>query len=182
MTHSWREQDGVIYFTVTSDNTTGSQWIERLESKGFRLSKWAKDILNSPDFKPTNGVTYEIAVLKGMLWNDSDRITKRIRKDAYDGTFIGGNKLSDPNPEGACLIREKFSDKELEAMGLWWIVAMHEPIKDSAGDPHLLDADRGDDGPWLRTSYSRPDDRWFRDNGFAFVVSQVSARDFESQA
>src|SRR3989344_1798944 len=55
----WREQDGVIYLSVTSGSTTGPEWIKRLESKGFQLSKWAKDLLNSSDFKPTNGVTYE---------------------------------------------------------------------------------------------------------------------------
>jgi hypothetical protein len=179
---SWREKDGVIYFTVISDGTTGPAWIERLEAKGFRLSKWAKDVLNSKDFKPTNGVVTEIAVLKGMLWNDSDRITKRIRKDAYEGTFTGGNKLFDPNPEAACLIREMFSDEELEAMGLWWIVAMHEPIKDSDGDPRLLSADRDDDGRWLSAYYDGLVGKWGRGSGFAFALSQVSPQDSESQA
>ena len=29
-TRSWREEDGVIYFSVTSDGTTGEDWITRL--------------------------------------------------------------------------------------------------------------------------------------------------------
>jgi len=29
-----------------------------------------------------------------------------------------------------------FSDDELKAMGLGWIVAMHEPINDSGGVPN----------------------------------------------
>ena len=164
---AWREQDGVIYFSVTSDGTTGPQWIERLEEKGFRLSKWAKDVLNSADFVPTNGMTYEIAVLKGMLWNDNKRITKNIRAEADK------RKLTKPNAEVACLIREMFSDEEIEAMGLVWIVAMHEPISDSVGDPDLLNADRGGGGLWLRAAYGRPDGGWGRDYGFAFVASQV---------
>src|SRR3989338_4837086 len=97
-TRSWREEDGVIYFSVTSDGTT------------------------------------EVAVLKGMLFEDNDRITKKIRAEADK------RKLSKPNAELACLIREKFTDKEIEAMGLWYIVAMHEPINDSDGDPFLLNA------------------------------------------
>lgn len=167
----WSEKDGVIYFSVTSDGTTGLQWIERLEKKGFRLSKWAKDVLNSPDFKPTNGIISDIAVLKGMLWNDSDRITKNIRAEAEK------KNLAKPNAEVACLIREMFSDEELEAMGLWWIVAMHEPIKDSDGAPDLLSARRDGDGQRLYTAYDGPDDGWDRGNGFAFVVSQVSTQD-----
>ncbi|MDO9231110.1 MAG: hypothetical protein Q7U36_01350 [bacterium] len=169
----WREQDGVIYFSLPpTDGTTGPQWIKRLEKKGFRLSKWAKDVLSSPDFKPTNGIISNIAVLKGMLWNyDSDRTTKNIRAEADRRNLIK------PNAEVACLIREMFSDKELEAMGLLWIVAMHDPIKDSCGGPDLLRAGRDGGGRWLGTAYGGPDDEWSRHGGFAFVASQVSTQD-----
>ena len=68
---SWTEKDGVIYFSVTSDGTTGEQWIARLEGKGFRLSGYTKQVLRSPDFKPTSGITTDVAVLKGSLFSDS---------------------------------------------------------------------------------------------------------------
>lgn len=166
-TRRWREENGVIYFPINSDGTTGEQWITRLKSKGFRVGDYAKSVLRSKSFKPTNGITYEIAVLKGEIFSDNERITKNIRKDAKN------SKLFTPNAEIACLIREKFSDKELEAMGLYWIVAMHEPIKDSVGDPQLLTSNRDGNGFWLSTSYGNPY-RWLRKTGFAFVVSQVS--------
>ena len=166
---SWREQDGVIYFSVTSDGTTGEAWIKRLEEKGFRLSDYAKSVLRSPDFKPTSGVTTEIAVLKGMLFEDNDRITKKIRAEA------DRRNLTKPYAEVACLIREKFTDQEIEAMGLWWVVAMHEPIKDSDGDPDLLLTRRSGGGLWLDAYYGMPVRGWVRDYGFAFVVSQVSS-------
>jgi len=165
----WREQDGVIYFSVTSDGTTGEEWINRLESKGFCLGGYTKQLLHSDDFKPTDGVTYEIAVLKGMLFEDSNRVTKKVRSEAKGRGFIT------PNAEIACLIREKFSDEEIEALGLWLIVTMHEPIKDSLGDPPLLSARRRGGGGWFGVFYDNPDYRWRREHGFAFVVSQVSA-------
>lgn len=165
----WHEENGVIYFEVTSDGTTGPQWIERLEKKGFRLSKWAKDVLLSSDFKPTTGVTYKVAVLKGTLFTDKNRITRKIRAEAER------RKLEKPHAEVTCLIRELFSDKELKAMDLWWIVVFHEPINDSAGDPNLLYADRYDEGRWLSPYYVRPDDDWHSGSGFAFAVSQVSS-------
>lgn len=164
----WREQDGIIYFSVTSDGTTGEEWVARLESKGFRVNDYAKSVLCSKDFKPTSGVTTEIAILKGMLFEDSNRTTKKIRTEAES------RKLTKPNAEIACLIRENFSDKDIEAMGLYWIVAMHEPIKDSDGDPGLLDVLRSDDGSWLDSRYDEPGNEWPRGVGFAFVVSQVS--------
>lgn len=177
LVRSWREQDGVIYFTLLpTDGTAGPQWIERLEKKGVQLSKWAKGVLNSPDFKPTNGIISNIAVLKWLFWNDSDRNTKNIRAEADKRNLIK------PNAEVACLIREMFTDKELEAMGLWWIVAMHDPIKDSDGVPDLLFAGRDVGGHWLDAACVRPDDEWGRGLGFAFVVSQVSTQDSESQA
>jgi hypothetical protein len=164
---SWREENGVIYFSVTSDGATGEEWIERLEGKGFRITDYAKSVLRTKNFKPTSGTTYEIAVLKSKLFSDSERITKNIRKDAK------ARKFATPNAEIACLIREKFSDKELEAMGLYWIVAMHDSIQDSGGVPLLLSADRGGSGSWLSTNYGNPGSGWNHSSGFAFVVSQV---------
>ena len=166
-THNWREQDGVIYFSVTSDGTTGPEWIDRLEKKGFRVGDYAKSVLRSKDFKPTKGVTTEIAILKGMLIEDINRITKNIRAEADK------RKFTIPNAEVACLIRGMFTDKEIETMGLIWIIAMHEPIKDSDDDPGLLHVDRDDGGRWLLTTYGSPDHRWPREVGFVFAVSQV---------
>jgi len=163
----WREQDGVIYFTVTSDGTSGPAWIKRLESNGFKVSRWAKDLLNSADFKPTNGVVTKVAVLKGLLWDDSDRTTKNIRAEAEK------RQLEKPNTAVACLSREKFTDQDIEAMDLWWIVTMHEPIKDSDGGPDLLRTRRGSVGPWLDAADVRHGDGWLRAYGFAFVVPQV---------
>ena len=165
----WTERDGVIYFTVVSDGTTGEDWITRLEGKGKRLSNEAKFVLRSREFKPTSGVIYEIAVLKGMLFNDSDRVTSKIRADAEQRT------LSTPNAEIACLIRDKFTDEEIEAMGLVWIVTMHEPIAGSDGIPLLLSARRRGGGSWLNAVWASPDGRWNRLGGFAFVVSQVTS-------
>jgi hypothetical protein len=162
---SWREEDGVIYFSVTSDGTTGEKWINRLEDQGFSMSDYAKSVLRSPDFQPTSGVTAQIAVLKGELFSDKERITSKIRDVAADRKFTA------PNAEVACLIREKFTDKEIEAMGLWWIVAMHGPIEDSAGYPDLLAAGRRDDGRWLIADWVKPSYRLGREFGFAFVVS-----------
>ena len=165
---SWRDQDGVIYFSVVSDGTTGEDWIKRLEVKGVRLSDYAKSVLRSPDFKPTSGMIYAIAVLKGMLFNDDDRATIKIRAEAQR------RNLSTPNAEIACLIREKFTDEEIEAMGLLWIVAIHDPIAGSDGYPRLLGARRSAVGSWLCAVLAYPDDGWGREDGFAFTVSQVT--------
>lgn len=166
----WREEDGVIYFSVTSDGTTGEDWISRLESKGFSVGDHAKQVLRSPDFKPTKGVTTEVAVLKGVLFGNNDRSTKNVRTEADK------RKLGKPEAELACLIRDKFTDKEIEVMGLWYIVAMHEPVNNFTGDSYLLIANRFGDGCGFDVYYSKPDHEWGRDSGFAFVVPPTSTK------
>jgi hypothetical protein len=42
-------------------------------------------------------------------------------------------------------------------------------------DPNLLSANRNDDGRWLNAYYDDPGNRWNRENGFAFVVPQISS-------
>src|SRR5205823_5456039 len=134
--------------------------------KGFNVSDYAKSVLRSPDFKPTKCVNTEVAVLKGMLFENNDRITSKIRVEADK------RKLSKPNAEIACLIREMFSDEDIKAMGLWSIVLMHEPIKDSDGTPNLLGSGH-EDSYWLVGYTVSPRSRWDRGGGFAFAVSQV---------
>lgn len=164
-TNSWRVEGDIIYFSVTSDGTTGDGWIARLENKGFRVDDYAKEVLRSPDFQSTSGVTTEVAVLRGMLFEDKERLTTNIRAEAEK------RRLSKPSAELACLIREKLADEEIERMGLWYIVAMHEPIKDSSGVPSLLCASRNDGGHRLRVRRGRSDRGWVRGFGFAFAVS-----------
>lgn len=164
---SWHEQDGVIYFSVTSDGRTGPQWIECMEDKDFRVGECAKQVLRSLDFKPTNGVTILIAVLKGVPLSDDHLITEKVRAEADK------RKFSKLNAEAACLIRENFMDKDIENMGLEWVVVMHEPINNFDGNPSLLGASRIGGGRWLETEDDNPDDWWYRQGGFAFAVSQV---------
>lgn len=162
---SWQENDGIITFSVTSDGTTGEHWIGRLGGNGFRLSSYAKSVLRSPKFQPTAGITTQVAVLKGMLFNDNGRTTDSVRTEATRRTLMV------PNAEVACLVREKFTDEEVKEMSLIWLVTMHEPIDDSGLRPDLLCADRDDDGPLLNAFCGRLGRSWPRGSGFVFAVA-----------
>jgi len=160
-------KDGIITFTLpATDGTTGKNWIPRLESKGYRLCDYAKQVLLSKDFKPTTGKVNSVTVLKGDLFSDENRVTEKIREEAKK------RNLTNLNAETVCLIRENFSDEELKATGLMWLVVMHEPIKDSDGALNLLSVGRDGDGRWTSTYYGDPDGRWDRDVGFAFATAQ----------
>jgi hypothetical protein len=169
----WRVgRDGAIYFEVTSDGTTGPDWIPSLEQCGVSIGDpYAKSVLHSPEFKPTNGTTYRIAVLPGRNFRDQDRTTANIRAE---GDRRGWKHGKDISAEIAPLIRKKFTNKEINAMGLRWIIAMHEAITGSGGDPNLLGVYAGVARPWLSAYADKPGYSWSAGNGFAFVVSQVS--------
>lgn len=160
----WWEKDGVIYFKVTSNGMTGEQWVKRLIAYNN-----TRHVLSSTDFKVTNGVTYEIAVLRGSLFSDHSRTDEMIRLEALKRNLIT------PNSEVACLIREKFSDEEIRAMRLLQIITFHEPIEDYYNCPALLSADvrirancldvyKGKSGPSLSD-----------DCGFAFEISRQTS-------
>src|SRR3989344_1099561 len=115
----------------------------------------------------SDGVTTNVGVLKGMLFQDNDLITKEIRAEA------ARRALTEPNAELTRLIREKFTEKEIEAMGLWHIVVMHEPVSDSGGIPGLRRAGRDCFGRWLYECCDGYAFGWFRGLWFAFAVSSA---------
>lgn len=167
-THRWREENGVIYLSVTSDGTTGPHWIKRLKDQGFRLGSSAEKILLSPLFNPTYGITTEIGILRGDLFEGKSVASKNVLAEARKRRFIS------PDAEIACLIREALTDEDIEAMGLVWVVVMHdhELFEGYFGD--LLGVGRGADGRWLTAYRDDPANGWIRGGGFAYAVSQVS--------
>lgn len=164
------ERDEIIHFSVVSDGTSGEQWISRFEAKGHCVSKATTQILCSPDFKPSSGVTTQVAIVRGRRLGDDARITKTIRVLAYAGDITRGQKLFQPYAEVACLIREKFTDEQIISMGLSWIVTMHQPINDADGHPCLLMIDCIN-GNWFHAQYN-PKSTWNIDNGFAFAYKR----------
>jgi len=158
------DNEGNIHFTLTSNGFTREQWEQYLKIRGWRMGGKARQVLRKASDAPTNGVVYNIAVRPGKLSSDSDRITRKIRAAAHNKGWVK------PHWEVAGLIRDTFTDRHLEQMGLGHIVTMHEPINDSDGNPHLLYSNRYVGGRWLNASYDLFDDEWNDKGGFAFAV------------
>src|SRR3989344_5323032 len=116
---------------VTTDGRTGEQFIATLEKASYNVGGYAKQLLRSDKFVPTNGKTYKLVVIKGDEFED-DRITSKIRDEAKKRGYLT------PPVEVAPLLRELTPDGDLEQMGLYWLIIMHEPITDSDGHPDVL--------------------------------------------
>ncbi|MBI2473184.1 hypothetical protein HYV70_01360 [Candidatus Uhrbacteria bacterium] len=155
----WREVDGVIYLTVVSDGTSGEA-CTCLEQNNVRLSADTKSVLHSSgDFKHTNGILYEIAILKG------DRFLGMTR-DFY--RKAGEMEFTIPNAEVVCLIRKNFTDKEIAHMGLGYIVVMRQ-FGDFDGKSKFLAVGRGG-SLFTCEVYPCHNDVWPCGGGFAFLA------------
>jgi hypothetical protein len=162
-----RESNGVIYFSVTSDGTTGPDWITRLEQEDSCLSDFTKSLLRSNDFKPTNGVTTKIAVLKGILFDDEKRTIRNIFAEADK------RKLTKPSAEVACLICEFFLGEEPEVQDFFYLSVMHKSINGFDGKSGYLGVDYHNVDPELYAEDYDLDSQRGWDEGFAFAVPQA---------
>ena len=162
-TRSWREEDGVIYFSVTSDGTTDKEWARFIQSKaGSGILNCCRHGVTDPSFTPTDGVTYKIAILRGALFKNNERTTSKVRSEAKR------RNLKYANIEAACLALKYLTEKTLREMGLFWVLTMHRSIM---GADSRLYIDQGNEALWLGTYHDPSNYRFDRDVGFAFVVS-----------
>ncbi|MDP2652397.1 MAG: hypothetical protein Q8O94_04635 [bacterium] len=153
-----REENGIIRFSVTSDGTSGVEWPARLEERGVHIGSHAMCILCSSEFRPTKGVTTEVALLKGML----------IVEEEVDAK---------PSAEVACLIGDILTVEDMKNMGLKQIVVMHEPITGADDAPRFLClSECPGGGLWLGADCDDPYGGCRYDHGFVFASSQVKSK------
>ena len=165
---TWESKGDLIYITLPpSQGVTGPQWIEYFKEEDINLSDDAKAVLESTEFQPTiPGTVHKIVALRGTFWKkNSERTNKAIQAE---GVL---RKWPETHPEAVCIVRKCFSDKQLEKMGLWYLVGIHKPIE-VHGRLHFLRADRYDRGRWLYTVYAKPDSFWSGDGAFFWSLPQ----------
>lgn len=158
--------DGILCFTAVSDGTLGPDWTTRLEKKHPRVGNGAKTILNSPYFKPTQGVTYEAAILK-HLPSKLSRTTENFRKHARS------LRLLKPTVEVACLVSHLAIEGKIDLSSFTYVSVMHEPIKASDGKSYLLGVDCVGEGFCVSASSGEPEQEWLLKEGCLFLRSKV---------
>ncbi len=167
-----RNQHGHVVLTFIGLDLTGAQEVERLGA-AYRVGELAKSCLLSTatDSYDANhrlvlGQEYKVALVPhSEIKRDSDRTTRNLREWGRKN-YGYGKPLAGLTPR----IRERLSDKQLEELGLLYVVVLHDPIVDSDGDPRVLDAGRRGGGRWLGTCWARPDDQWYVGGASAFPV------------
>lgn len=159
----WREEGGIIRCSVLSKGMKGERWIEHFENRGVFICNETKKILLSPRFVPTFGVRTELAIIRSALLPSDERYTI----SAHERGLLKG--LAIPEIEETFLLRGKFSNKELEEMGLWWIAVMHTPVR-SENKLFSLCVDRYGDKEWICAHGAKDYDSWNSEGGFAYKI------------
>ncbi len=161
----WVEENGIIRTSVISDGTTGKQWFELFESRNIIICNETKHTLLSSRFVPTTGVRTEIAIFRSALLPFGERYTI----SAHEMGLMKG--LAIPEIEATFLLRVKFPNKVLKAMGLKWIAVMHTPVPSFENNPISLTVDcYKDDEEWIYSHGARDYDSWEEDGGFAYEI------------
>lgn len=164
-----------IYFDLTTLGLTASEWKERLTKNGHKIGDWANDVLSKPDFDENHryqpGQTLKVVLVRGKeIQKGFERTTQNLKAIAVKD--FGQSSVSELKGELSLLIREKFSNKDLEEMDLFYIVTLHEPIIVSGGYPCVLRANRVGGGSWVDANWDNPDNYWYGFGAFAFLQSQ----------
>ncbi len=167
-----RNEHGHIVLEIEGLDLTGEQEVERLEGAGFRVSDYAKPCFTSTkqdgynaEHRLVAGQKYKVALVPHKeIKRDADRTTDALRKL--------GEKYGYSKPLAGIIprIRESVSDKQMEEMGFWYVVALHDTIQDSDGRPLVLYAYRLDGGRWVGANWGKPGVEWDAYGASAFLV------------
>lgn len=148
---------------LKSKGLSGEEYINHLEKKGYNISSWAKDI-SKQVVKTKKGTEYEVVVMKQEEFGKDYITIQEVRDEAKKRGLIT------PPAEVAYLLRENLSNEDIEAMGLWWIITMHEPIIGSDSYSDLLGVNHGVGGRWVFACGGGPTRGWGREDGFGFLA------------
>lgn len=155
----WTESSDAIRFTVTSRGILGRDWADVLYENTCKLMyRISPVIFESSHFRSTNGMVYEIEIIKGY----DDTTTEEILAEAER------RNLKIPNYEIGCLIREKIFDFHIRDMGIFAIVTMSRPFVIFS---YVYDRNTSED---LNLGFmsDSPNHRWNGNWGFAFIRTQ----------
>lgn len=163
-----------VTFTVIGTGLTGAEWITRLEMNGYKPNNWARDIITKPDYDKKHrleaGKEYKVTLVLGAeIRKGSERTTANLK--SFASSKFSNHAVAGLKGELALLVREKFTNAELEAMGVWYVAVLHEPIIDSGGDADILRSGRSGGGSWVGAYHDRTGVQWNDGGAFAFITS-----------
>ena len=120
-TPKWFERNGIVYVSLTSDGTSGSDWIKRLEAKGLKIDRSLKEDLEADSFKPTSGIERIVAIVRGIHFNDDDHPSpleafRAKDTEIFDFDISQNYKVLTLGLQTICLLLDRWSADDLQEM------------------------------------------------------------------
>ena len=164
-TRDWWINGDLIRGRFKFDTMSGPKWFAMLRTRNV-ISKPAEEILkNTPhqDFGPS--MCDEMVILPGWLWEVEDRTSANIR------AYARKHNLFELTLEDACISRARLDKKQIQDMGLSYIVTMHN---NPSNGQLLTSASFDSQEDALITHSGQPSANWNEGFGFAFGVVKKS--------
>ena len=161
--------EGKIRFQdITIGGKSSQELQQELAQEKINVSRWAQDMMKSPDFitlknpETLNAVRLQVGDL-GLKGNPTtEQIYTRIKElglelcPAETGPHLRLDYKDQPNGE-------------------WLYIGMKQ-ITDSSGIPSVFELGRDEDGLWLGSDWAYPDDRWSPENEFLFSLRKQNTQ------
>lgn len=155
----------VLATIKTGDGRKTADFLKSLKQRGFKVGKWAEDVMKQNDFK--NSVSnkedeFELcpATVKELTGNDVATlrdILAAVIKKGYDKCM----------PEDGPRLREAYSGTDTLFLAM-------DPIRGSDGDPLIFYVDGNDDDLWLAADDRNLDYEWSGGDRFVFRRRKTS--------
>ena len=165
---------GHTVFTITGSDFFGYEEIKELNSAGYRVGYYAKQVLSSigPNgynarHRLTAGQKYMIVIMPAScIADNAKRTTENLCAEAEK--FNYGRPLAGFIPR----VREIVSDRWMEEKEFWCIAALHEPLAGDRGDLFVLGVRRNAGGYLVAACDDNPGRRWGINNAFVFLAGK----------
>lgn len=165
MKNNWTNtEEGIIHLSVTSNGTTGGEWVTYLEEfEGVRVSEYTRRRLSK--MTPTSNKETRVAIIPHTLVgrNCDGHFTCSEITD-----FAKKRQMSYVDVEVSCLVRKYLDDATIQEMGFKWIACNQE----GGSDYNLLYGNRHNHkvGRWMFDRWDNRDYYWCENAGTVYSM------------
>lgn len=167
-----RNENGHVVLSIVGLGMTGEAEVKGLRRQKYNVNSWAESCFKSTNqdsfdsaHRLVSGQTYRVVLVPGSeIENSSERTTQNL--------LALGERYGYLRPQAGIIprLRERLTDKQLEELGWWCIVALHQLIVDADCGPSVLGLCRSEDGRGVDALWNGTGLQWSDETAFAFLV------------
>lgn len=160
---------------VVIDTKDRKELLEAMKKQGINISSYAQEMIESPDFMPTqSGLNSIKRLFKGErspITETVDIVRLKVRDFGFTNYPTTTELFAKAEEFGLELCPAEVGPQYRlqqtdQPMGDWFYIGMKPLV--ASGDPGVFKLGRHSHGLWLSDDWAKPDDSWFLDDEFVF--------------